>query len=150
MSRAIENLANFEVLSNGGIPSREVIFQAQEYNNDLFSKGYTNLVQNGITLDSIEEAYNLCKDYLESKAEMVFEPIVSFILDQGGHCGISQIDKHFRRKLRRNDEFTVISACEFAADLGMVQRMPYPLRLTSKSRHEVHEAGFLHMEGEIL
>ena len=150
LSRSMEFLAFLEVLSNGDVPIREVIFQARKYNPELFNKGYINHIQKGTSIESLEEAYELCKEYIETRAESLFKPVTSFILEQGGHCGISQIDKHFRRKLRRDDIFTLINSCELLADLGIIQRMDSPLRLTNKSRHEVHEAGYLNMEGELL
>jgi len=143
-------LAHLEVLSKGDVPDREVILQARTHNPELFGKGYTDILENGVSLDACQESYNLSFSYLQEHAETALEPIVSYILDQGGHCGISHIDKHFRRKLNQNDFFTMINACEFLAELGVIQRMNSPLKLTSKSRHEVHEAGYMHMEGELL
>jgi len=143
-------LANLEIISNGGVPEREVILQARAYNSEIFQKGYIDILENGVTLDTCQEAYELSLEYLTNRAETLFEPIISYILDQGGHCGISHIDKHFRRKLNRNDFFTLINACDFLADLGIISRMVYPLKLTSKSRYEVHEAGYIHLEGELL
>jgi hypothetical protein len=146
----MEQLAHLEVLSKDAVPDREVILQARTHNSEFFGKGYTDILENGVSLDACQESYNLSSAYLRDIAETVFEPIVSYILDQGGHCGISHIDKHFRRRLNQNDFFTLINACEFLAELGIIQRMEYPLKLTSKSRHEVHESGYLHMEGELV
>ncbi|MFW9977156.1 MAG: nucleotidyltransferase domain-containing protein [Candidatus Thorarchaeota archaeon] len=146
----ILQVAHLEVLSHGDVPSREVTLQARKYNPDLFGKSYFSLLEEGVTLEACETGYNLCQSYLEKYADILFEPIAAYILEQGGHCGISQIDKHFRKKLNRNDTFTLISSCEFLARLGLLQKMVYPLKLTSRSRFEVYEAGYLCMESEML
>jgi len=139
-----------EVLSHSDVPSREVTLQARRYNPDLFGKIYFSLLEDGVTMEACATSYNLCEHYLEKHAEILLEPIATYILEQGGHCGISQIDKHFRKKLNRNDFFTLISSCEFLARLGLLQKMVYPLKLTSRSRNEVYEAGYLCMAGELL
>ncbi|MFW9847592.1 MAG: nucleotidyltransferase domain-containing protein [Candidatus Thorarchaeota archaeon] len=143
-------LANLVIISEGGVPSREVILQAREFNSKLFKVGYTDMLENGVSLEKCQEAYDLSYEYLTTRAEEFLSPIMSYILEEGGHCGISHIDKHFRRKLNQNAFFTLITACDFLVDLGILSRMVYPLKLTSKSRYEVHEAGYLHMEGELL
>ncbi len=146
----ILQLAHLEVLSCGDVPSREVVLQARKINPELFGKSYFSLLEEGVTLAACERGYDLCRAHLEENAESLFGPIVSFVVERGGHCGISEIDKHFRKKLNQNDFFTLISSCEFLAERGLLQKMVSPLKLTSRSRHEVYEAGYLCMEGELL
>lgn len=138
----IGRLASIEVIKHGKIPERENLLQALECNPEFFDAAYTEILTEGPTMESMEKALRLTTEYLEKNAEQLYRPILDFIDEEGGHCGMTVLDRHFRRKLGLGVADTLIAVCECLADIGVLQRMPVEVRLTSRSRDPEMEAGY--------
>ncbi|MHA1962192.1 MAG: nucleotidyltransferase domain-containing protein [Candidatus Thorarchaeota archaeon] len=144
----IERLASIEVIRHGRVPGRENLLQALECNPGFFDAAYTRILEEGPTMESMEKALKLTTDYLEKNAEQLYSPILDFIDEEGGHCGMTVLDKHFRRKLRLGEADTLIAVCECLANIDVLQRMPVEVRLTSRSRVPEMEAGYYYSKGD--
>jgi predicted nucleotidyltransferase len=143
---AVENTARLEIVREGQIPGREFFMQARECSPELMREAYTDILESGVTRERVKSAFEAVSRHLESISSEVYRPVLDFILQEGGHCGSTRIDAHFRDRLRMSEGDTVIGVCEWLADLGVVERMPLPILLTSRSREPAMEAAYYYAE----
>ncbi len=147
---AMEMIARIDLVRSGIIPGREFLQQAIDNNPMLFNTLYTDMVSEGATRDAVENALQLLTNYLEEQTPEIYQPLLDFIVSDGGHCGATLIDTHFKKKLGLQSGATLIDVCEWLANQGVIQRMPRPLRLTSRSRQEEMEAAYYFSEDDLL
>ncbi|MFW9886406.1 MAG: nucleotidyltransferase domain-containing protein [Candidatus Thorarchaeota archaeon] len=147
---AIDSIARLEIIFNDQIPGREYLQQALQINPELFKKVYTDILDEGVTRESVEMVNQILVDYTKEKTLDFFRPILDFLIDEGGHCGISRIDAYFNKKLGMPQGNTLIGVCEWLANEGVIQRMPKPVHLTSRSREPEMEAAYYFSEDELL
>ena len=145
---AIENLARMEIVRHGEIPGREFFQQARECSPDLMKEVYVNLLENGVTRERVESVLLAVKRHLEEFSTEIYRPLLRFIAQEGGHCGVRRIDEHFTQKLRLGPGGTMISVCRWLAELGIIERMPLPILLTGRSREQEMEAAYYYTEEE--
>jgi len=137
--KCVDSLATIEVLLHGEIPGREVIHRALVLNPELFRVLYTDLLHGHATEESLERALGLIQSYLYAHADVLFEPVLSYLREEGELRSMTDINHHFSRHF--NIEGVDI-ACEWLADEGYLQKLATPVRLTDKSRIEVEEAAY--------
>jgi hypothetical protein len=142
---AIEMIARVDLVLHDQIPGREFMQQALELNPSLFNRVYLDLITKGIDRASVEEAFQLVTDYLQEKTPLVYQPILDFLQDEGGHCGCSRLESHFTKRLGFSTADTLVCACEWLANEGHIERMPAPILLTGRSRTQEMEAGYYYM-----
>ncbi|MGY5879941.1 MAG: nucleotidyltransferase domain-containing protein [Candidatus Thorarchaeota archaeon] len=147
---AIENVARVDLVLNDQIPGREFLQQALECNPTLFKKIYSDLLIQGITTESVEEVLQIITKYLEEKSLDLYSPVLEFISEEGGHVGSTLVDDYFQKRFRLAPDATLITILEWLADQGIIQRMPKPIRLTSRSREPEMEAAYYYSEEELL
>jgi hypothetical protein len=150
LMHAIENVARVDLVLNDRIPGREFLQQALECNPSLFKKIYSDMLKQGISKESVEEALQIITEYLEEKSLDLFSPVLDFISEEGGHVGSTEVDDHFQKRFRLTSNDTLITILEWLADQGIIQRMPKPIRLTSRSREPEMEAAYYYSEDELL
>ena len=143
---AVEGIARLEIVRRGKIPGREFLQQARECNPEIMRKIYTDVLENGVTRELVQSALDVVTKHLENLSSEIYRPLLDFIIQEGGHCGSARIDAHFRNKLGMSGMATMITVCEWLADLGIVVRMPRPLLLTSRSREPMMEAAYYYAE----
>lgn len=137
--KGADTLATIETLLRGEIPGREVIHQALAYNPELFRAVYTGLLHGQATKENLGKALGRIRDYLHVHAGVLFEPIFSYLREEGELRSMTDINHHFRRHF--NIEGVDI-ACEWLADEGFIRKFATPVRLTDKSRVNVEEAAY--------
>ena len=150
LMHAIENIARVDLVLNDLIPGREFLQQALECNPALFKKIYSDMLEQGVSKESVEEALQIITEYLEEKSLDLFSPVLDFISEEGGHVGSTLVDDHFQKRFRLTSGDTLITILEWLADQGHIQRMPKPIRLTSRSREPEMEAAYYYSEDELL
>ena len=135
-------LAEVEVSLAGEIVDREALTRALELNPQLFSLIYSDLFAQPVTRESLESAINAIDDYLESKAELLFGPILDYLQGALGEPrSTKQIEHYFRRNF---DLRGTIFACEWLADIGFIEKASEPVKLTTRSQVEVDELAFFY------
>jgi predicted nucleotidyltransferase len=137
--KCVDSLASMEVLLHGEIPGREVIHQALAYNPDLFHAVYTDLLHGQATEENLARALARIRNYLYAHADVLFEPILSYLREEGELRSMTDINHHFSRHFNLE---CVDTACEWLADEGFLQKLAAPVRLTDKSRVNVEEAAY--------
>ena len=134
-------LAKIEVLSARMLADREVIPQAAKLNPALFKTIYTDLLNNRKNARNVQAALAAIDGYLAERARHLFAPVIEYLLEIGEARSASEIDDHFKRNFGIG---SVIGACEYLADQGLIAKASLPVRLTKKSNVEVEELAFFH------
>lgn len=134
-------LAQIEVGLARELISREVIPQAVALNPAFFKVIYTDLLNRKKTAKAVKSAIEAIEDYLESKADTLFRPLLDYLEDAGDVRSASDIEHHFDRNHGVGGAFL---AGEYLADLGIIDKMSTPARLTTRSQVEVDEMAFFY------
>ena len=133
-------LAEVEVGRAGEIVGREAVIDALRLNPDLFRRIYADLLQRPVTRQALTDALDAIDGYLEPQAEALFEPLLDYLDEAAGEPrSTTQIGHHFRRHYDMED---VVIACEWLADIGVIEKASTAVKLTTRSQVEVEELAF--------
>ncbi|MDR3689443.1 MAG: hypothetical protein P4L46_08700 [Fimbriimonas sp.] len=141
--KCVDSLASIEVMLNGAVPEREVVQQALQFNPLLFGLIYTDLVEKSPSVDGLRQALDEVYSYLRQRAGTIFEPILTFLQEEGVMCSMSDLNHYFRRQYNLGG---VDVACEWLADEGYLHKMAAPARITARSQINVEEAAYSYRE----
>lgn len=139
----VGRLAEIEVLMHGELTSREVIPHALRLNPEFFSKVYVELANVRKDEAIVQQALDLINDYLDSRTDVLFGPVLEYLKQEGGIRSATDLDDYFKVQ---GDAY-VETICEWLADKGVIQKVPSPRRLTHKSQVTVDEAAYYY-DGE--
>lgn len=139
------SLAEVEVGLAGELVDREALVDALRLNPGLFRVIYADLLEKPVSHAALGKALDAIDGYLEPRARTLFAPILAYLDEAGGEprtC--TEIGHYFRREYGL--EHTVI-ACEWLADVGVIEKATAPVKLTTRSQIDVDELAFFHMAG---
>ncbi|HSI72166.1 MAG TPA: nucleotidyltransferase domain-containing protein [Fimbriimonas sp.] len=143
--KCVDALASIEVLLNGGVPAREVVQQAIQTNPSLFGLIYTELIEQSPSLERVQESIDAINAYIKQNGELIFEPILSYLEEEGAMRSMSDLNHYFGRQYSVSN---VDIACEWLADEGYLDKMALPVRITNRSQVNVEEAAYSYRERE--
>jgi len=138
---AATTLAQVEAGLEGEIIGREVIPQGQRLNPQLFQVIYTDLLNKKKTPKAVDLALTTAETYLRKKARLLFKPVLEFLAAQADACSATVINHHFERNFGMEN---AVLACEYLADLDIIDKMSTPVKLTTRSQLEVDELAFFY------
>lgn len=138
---AAGSLAQIEAGLAGEIIGREVIPQGQALNPELFQVIYTDLLNRKKTKKSVGLALDTAEAYLERKAKRLFKPVFEYLQAMGDARSATDINHHFSRNHGIDN---AVGACEYLADIGRIDKVSTPVRLTTRSQLEVDELAFFY------
>ncbi len=136
---ATNAIARMEVIAAGLLPDREVIPQAQQLNPALLEIIYSSLLRDGTTRATVETALAASEEYVASRAPRVFAPLLDYLREQGDVRSSRDIEDHFK-KTHGIEGMT--TACEYLADLGLIDKASTPVQLTRRSSVMLEELAF--------
>jgi hypothetical protein len=134
-------LAQIEVGLAREIISREVIPQAQVLNPVFFRIIYSDLLNRKKTRKAVCAAIDAIEVYLSSNALDVFRLVLDYLEAEGDIRSASEIEHHFERTYGTG---SAIMACEYLADLELIEKASTPAKLTTRSQVEVDEMAFFY------
>ena len=135
-------LAEIEVGLAREIVDREALTRAVELNPTLFKMIYSDLFEQSVSRDSLEQGITAIDDYLEDKAEMLFAPVLDYLQSAFGEPrSTTQIEHHFQRNF---DIEGITTACEWLSDIGCIEKASTPVKLTTRSQVQVEELAFFY------
>ena len=134
-------LAQIEAGLEGEVIGREVIPQGQRLNPQLFEVIYTGLLNKKKTKKAVGLALGTAEDCLRKKARRLFGPILEYLQTEGDAVSASAIDHHFDRSFGVGG---AVLACEYLADIGLIDKVSTPVKLTTRSQMEVDELAFFY------
>jgi len=132
-------LAQIEVMGRRLLADREVIPQALGLNPDFFRVIYTDLLNAKKTRRNVEAALAAVDEYIGSRAQTIFAPIIEHLREVGETRSCTEINDYFRRSAGIED---VTTACEYLADQGLIGKASVSVQLTIRSNVEVQELAF--------
>ena len=134
-------LAQIEAGLEGEIIGREVIPQGQRLNPELFRIVYTDLLNKKKTKKSMGTALETAEAYIQAKARRLFKPVLEYLEAEGAECSATAIEHHFSRNSGISG---AVMACEYLSDIGLIDKVSTPVRLTTRSQLEVDELAFFY------
>jgi len=143
--RLSDNLASIEVILKNEIPLREVVQQALKYNPGFFDMIHTNMIQQRKEKQLVENAIKAIEEYIKNKSEILFNPIIRFLSEFRNERSLTEINEYLGKRISI-DPTLLVEACEWMVEIGMIQKVPVPVRLSSKSREELDEVAYYIME----
>ena len=115
----------------------------QRLNPELFQAIYTDMLNRKKSAKGVDQALTAAEQFLRRKAKRLFKPVLEFLDAQGDACSATAIDHHFDR------HFGLAGAtgcCEYLADIGLIDKVSTPVRLTTRSQLDVDELAFFYQE----
>ena len=85
------------------------------------------------------------KTYLRRHAHAIFEPIFTYLEDEGAMRSMSELNHYFAKHYSLDG---VDMPCEWLAQEGYLHKMGVPVRITSHSHINVEEVAYAYREGE--
>jgi hypothetical protein len=140
---AVNAVARMEVIAAGLLPDREVIPQAQKLNPALLDTIYTGLLRGGTERAAVEKALVTVEEYMAARAAKVFAPVVDYLREHGDVRSSRDIEDHFKKTYGIDG---ITTACEYLADLGLVDKASTPVLLTRRSNVSLEELAFFAVE----
>jgi hypothetical protein len=138
-----DSIARMEVIAAGLLPDREVIPQAEKLNPPLMQAIYRDLLEHGTTRTTVEAALTTIEDYLASRAATVFAPVLEYLREHGDVRSSRDLEDHFKRTY---DIEGIMTACEYLADIGMIDKASTSVLLTKRSNVTLQELAFVASE----
>jgi hypothetical protein len=132
-------VARLEVIGAGLLPDREVIPQALTLNPPLLGTIYTELLRGGTRRETVESALTTIEAYIAARAEQVFAPVLDYLREHGDVRSSRDVEDHFKKTYGVEG---VTTACEYLADLGLVDKASTPVQLTRRSTVTLEELAF--------
>lgn len=136
---SLTQLAGLEVLSHSDVPMREVLQQALRYNPDFFRPLYETLCHEPKREDNMARALAAGRMYLREGSPRFFRAILDYLKEEGDARSDSEIEHHFTKR-GAHLHFPVL---EWLSEIGLIQKLSLPIKLTPRSRWEVDEAAYL-------
>ena len=136
-------LAKIEVLSARLLVDREVLPQAMKLNPEFFKVIYSDLLNSKKTPKTVQSALAAIDGYLACRAAELFRPVIDYLREIGETRSATEIEDHFQRNFGIG---SVIIACEYLSDQGIIGKASLPVRLTKKSNVAMQELAFFHKE----
>jgi predicted nucleotidyltransferase len=140
---AANSIARMEVIAAGLLPDREVIPQAEKLNAPLMRTIYSDLLQRGTDRETVEKALATIEDYLAVRARKVFAPVLDYLREHGDVRSSRDIEDHFKKTYGVDG---ITTACEYLADVGMIDKASTSVQLTRRSNVTLQELAFFASE----
>jgi hypothetical protein len=136
---AANSIARMEVIAAGLLPDREVIPQAEKLNPSLMQAIYSDLLRKGTDRQATEKALTTIEDYLASRAAKVFAPVLDYLREHGDVRSSRDIEDYFKKTYAVEG---VTGACEYLADIGLIDKASTNVLLTKRSTVTLQELAF--------
>ncbi len=137
------SLAQLEVGSQGKLVAREVLDDALKLKPALFKQIYTDQLNRRKTSKGIRDALSAINEYLEARQRRICEPILDYLRTSSEPRSMTEINHHFSRNYNLD---STILICEWLSDCGVIDKMSSPVKLTNKSRQDIEELAFFHVD----
>ena len=150
ITRLLDNFAKIVVMLNDVIPGREAVEQAMEFEPELFSKIYSDVILKGTNKEKLEDIISSIRKFLVEKTEEIFKPIIEYMKKESTFRSVSDIANFLNDKLAtRWWQIAGVALGDWLVDQGYFEKVPCPTRLTLRSLHEVNEIGYYYIGGDI-
>jgi hypothetical protein len=144
----VRNLACIEIALHGEIIQREALHQATRLNPDVFTPIIHDLLHGSKDLASLQQVMGRVEDFLQKNATVIFKPLLEYLANEGEIRGISEVYRHLsNRLLMRHSNLRLFDTCNWLVEIGILQEVNNPVKMTPKSRVTVDEPAYYY-DGE--
>ncbi|MGO4185160.1 nucleotidyltransferase domain-containing protein [Paenibacillus sp. TAF43_2] len=143
--KMVDVLAQIEVLLHAEVPMREAVQQALVHHPDFFTKVYTELVCEQVTEQKVRAAIELVNHYLDERAELLFQPVLAYLKEEGDVRTVTDIVMKFSTVIDM-DAGSIATACDWLAEKGLLMKLESERKATPKSRIMLLEPAYLYEE----
>lgn len=134
------SLAAIEIILRGEIYEHELIYKALEYNPELFSVVYTEILGRQRSLAKLKKALQAVRDYVHGNDKRYLRPIIKFFKTHRQIVPLSLICDAFAHT--QIYPWHIVSACEWLVDKEVLQKVSLPIHVTKKSTVDVEEPAY--------
>lgn len=134
------SLAAIEIILRGEIYERELIYKALEYNPELFSVVYTEILGRQRSLAKLKKALQVVRDYVHENDKRYLRPLIKFFNTHRQIVPLSLICDTFAHT--QIYPWHIVSACEWLAQKEVIEKVSLPIRVTKKSSVDVEEPAY--------
>ena len=141
-------MAGIEVALCGEPIQREVLHQALRLNPDIFEPIIIGLLHGKKDVDKLKKIFERMEAYMVTNAILIFKPLLSYLAAKGEVRSISEIFQHIASRLLIEEEsLFLFDTCNWLVEIGVLQQVDSPIKLTPKSRVTVNEPAYYY-DGE--
>lgn len=136
-------LARLELIAARRLAGRENLPEALELNPALFQTIYLDVLNSRKTRKTVEAAIAAIDQYLRDRASTFFAPLIEYLREVGDTRTASDIENHFERNFGIEG---ATAACEYLADIGILEKAAAPAQITKLSNVSVEELALFYAE----
>lgn len=133
-------IACLQQIHTGEIQEHDVIYRAIEESPDLFEPLYLKVIAGKPTRKSLALALETAELYLQDCWQKNLKPVVQYLKKQKRLVPLTEISEHFA--FTQLYPWHLESTCEYLTQLGVIEKLSTPFKLTKKSRSEVEEPAY--------
>ncbi|HUT82108.1 MAG TPA: nucleotidyltransferase domain-containing protein [Candidatus Bathyarchaeia archaeon] len=146
ITRLLDNFASIVVMLNDNIPGRESVEQAMEFEPELFSTIYSNVILEKTTKEKLNEILLKIRGYLVEKTPIIYHPIIEYLKNEQSFRSATDIANYLNDKLKSSWwGIASLGIGNWLVEQGYCERVACPTRLTLRSHNEVNEIGFYYI-----
>jgi len=147
--RLLDPLAQIVVLMNGEVPGREVIEQAMGYEGDLFQSIFSDVILKETDATKLRAVLQGIRRYLQEHTAVIFGPVIEYFATEDDVRSASDLTYHLNRMMP-SDWWQIAALCygNWLVEQGYLERFSSPVRLTTKSRIQLDEIGYIYAGGD--
>src|SRR6185295_2980786 len=138
---AAHSVAHTEIIRQGQVWEREVIYRAIEGNPALFQAIYLDVLAKRKNRRVLTAALNAIDGYLDSHYRAHLKPLLAYLKKQNRVVPLSEISDHFA--FSQIHPWHLEAACEWLERKGLLEKVSAPFKLTKRSLERVEEPAYL-------
>jgi predicted nucleotidyltransferase len=134
---ALSELGYLLCYLNDVYPPREVILKGREFEPNLYSQVYDDLISKDLTEESIDLTLRKVYEFMDSLDLKIYKPVLDYISEQGGTASQSDLMVHIGQR-----GFPFIVDLTHLHRRRILRRTVTPVKLTKKGVVEYNEAQY--------
>lgn len=147
--KLVDLLSQIEVILNEDIPMREAVQQAISYNPEFFHAVYTEMILEEVKEPKVKAVLELINDYLNVRAEQLFQPILAYLKEEGEIRTVTDIVEKFSLVIDI-DTSSAATGCDWLAERGLLAKLEAETKATPKSRVQLTEPAYLFEQSDSM
>lgn len=137
---AAHSVAHTEIIRQGQVWEREVIYRAMEGDPALFQTIYLDVLARRKNRRVLETALDAIDGYLDKHYPAHLRPLLAYLKKQNRVVPLSEISDYFA--FSQLHPWHLESACEWLERKGRLQKLSAPFKLTKRSLERVEEPAY--------
>ncbi len=138
---AAHSVAHTEIIRQGRVWERDVIYRAIEGAPELFQTIYLDVLARRKNRRVLSTALDAIDGYLDAHYRAHLKPLLDYLKKQNRVVPLSEVSDHFA--FSQVHPWHLESACEWLERKGLLEKVSAPFKLTKRSLERVEEPAYL-------